>query len=212
MFGKIAREKGLKAALDGGQPVPGLCQRAGGLGEAERGRLVVAVCDSRFAIQPRLVPDHAHQARCGEARSMFGTRILPTIVNRESWPGPGQPSQEEDGRGRWMDEFAVDHQGTQVRCSRDHWRRKIVENHPELSDRQEDVVDTISDPDLVLQDRDYGNRRHFIRRDSTGLYIDVVVEYRHMTEGIVGRMVTAMLRARLRSDDWPLYVRSEADQ
>lgn len=112
-----------------------------------------------------------------------------------------------------MDEFDVpDYQGTRVRCSRDHWRRKIVENHPELSDRQQDVVETISRPELVLQDRDYGNRRHFIRRDPAGLYIDVVVEYRHMTEGIVGRMVTAMLRARLRANDRPLFVRREADQ
>lgn len=112
-----------------------------------------------------------------------------------------------------MDEFDVlDHQGTPVRCSRDHWCRKIFENHPELSGRQQDVVSAVSDPELVLQDRDYGNRRHFIRRDPAGLYIDVVVEYRHTTEGITGRMVTAMLRARLRSGDRPLFVRPEADR
>jgi len=101
-----------------------------------------------------------------------------------------------------------DYQGIRVTCLRERWTEKIEANHPELAGRADDVAEAIRAPEMVSQDRDYGNRKHHIRLQPDNLYLDVVIEYRYtaQTSGPVGRVVTAFLRSDLRRDDEPLYV------
>jgi hypothetical protein len=100
----------------------------------------------------------------------------------------------------------VDYEGTPVRCEATRWAEKIEANHPELVGQQAAVALAIATPELVLQDRDYPNRRHLVRRRSSRTYIDAVVEYRYGQHVLTGRLVTAFVRARLRADDLVLYI------
>ncbi|MCC7364655.1 MAG: hypothetical protein IT303_09800 [Dehalococcoidia bacterium] len=95
--------------------------------------------------------------------------------------------------------------GTPVRCSRERWVGKIEANHPELRDRPGDIAGVIEAPDWVLQDRQYGNRRHHIRLQANGLFLVAVVEYRYVEQGVAGHLVTAFLRTKLREGDKVLY-------
>lgn len=97
-------------------------------------------------------------------------------------------------------------------CDAHRWAWKIEANHPELVDRQPDVAHAIAEPEIVLQDRDYGDRRHHIRRDPNGLYIVAVVEYRYASGQAQGLVITAFLRSRLRVGDEVLFVRSGGDR
>ena len=108
-----------------------------------------------------------------------------------------------------MSDFAVDvhdYEGVRVVCDWDRWQLKIEDNHPELSGWESDVARAISDPALVLQDRDFVNRKHHIRKQRNGLFLDVGVEYRQKPGGLPGHLVTAFVRQRLRSGDSVLYV------
>lgn len=104
-----------------------------------------------------------------------------------------------------------DHEGVPVGCGSERWREKIERNHPELIGREGDVALAIADPDFVLQDRDYPERRHFVRRVADSLFLDAVVEYRYSHDGLRGSLVTAFLRSRLRRGDPVLYVRRRRD-
>ena len=100
-----------------------------------------------------------------------------------------------------------DYEGTHVTCDASRWTSKIDVNHPELSGKQAEVSEAIANPEIVLQDRDYPNRRHLIRRNAESLYIAAVIEYRYSRGTITGRLVTAFVRSRLRPDDQVLYVK-----
>lgn len=102
----------------------------------------------------------------------------------------------------------MDYEGTPVTCTTARWTRKIDANHPELSGKQSSVGEAIASPEIVLQDRDYPDRRHLIRRTSDTLYILVVVEYRYTQGSLAGSMVTAFLCSRLRRGDPVLYVKA----
>lgn len=95
----------------------------------------------------------------------------------------------------------LDYLGTRVVCTNAQWRSKIVERHTELASRLDEVLDAISHPTLVLQDRDFPARRHFLRPAGDHLYIVVVVQYPFVQPPVVGSFVTAFFRSRLRSDD-----------
>jgi hypothetical protein len=101
-----------------------------------------------------------------------------------------------------------DYEGTQIVCTVVRWTSKIEANHPELVGWHELVADILQSPEIVLQDRDYGNRKHHIRQLPDGLYLKVVTEYRYdrSLEGVLGRVVTAFMQSRLREGDQPLYV------
>lgn len=102
----------------------------------------------------------------------------------------------------------IDHNGSAVRCSATAWSNKILANHPELEGREDDIRRTISDPDQVLQDRDYPDRRHFIRRlPRTRFFVDVIVEYAYDEGTVSGRIVTAFVRERVRRGDTVLHAR-----
>jgi len=91
-------------------------------------------------------------------------------------------------------------------CEPHRWAQKIDANHPELSGKQAEVAEAIANPEIVLQDRDYPDRRHFIRRNADALYTVAVIEYRYSRGLLMGHLVTAFVRYRLRSDDHVLYV------
>lgn len=93
-----------------------------------------------------------------------------------------------------------------MQCTEQLWRSKIEANHPELIGKQAEVAAAISQPEIVLQDRDYGNRRHHIRRNTAARYTSAVVGYRYSREGVTGHVITAFERRRLRTDDEVLYV------
>jgi hypothetical protein len=112
-------------------------------------------------------------------------------------PGPGNQSWAID---------VVDYERTPVQCDSVRWAEKIEANHPELIAEQAAVALAIATPEIVLQDRDYPNRRHLIRRRNDTTYIDAVVEYRYWQHALTGRLVTAFVRSRLRSNDLVLYV------
>lgn len=87
-----------------------------------------------------------------------------------------------------------DFEGVSFECTGERWLGKVVASHPELAARTDDVRAAITDPSLVIADRDYTNRKHHIRGIGLDLLIDVVVEYRYWPEGVQGRVVTAFLR------------------
>jgi hypothetical protein len=80
--------------------------------------------------------------------------------------------------------------------------------HPELGGQAGVVRGAIADPDLVVFDRDYPNRKHHLqRRSRRGLFVKVVVEYRFSGGEVTGRVVTAYLTDRVRDGDTVTYVR-----
>ena len=79
-----------------------------------------------------------------------------------------------------MVEFTtVDYEGVEVTCTSEQWALKVGEGRPELRGRQQEVIEAIERPDIVLQDRDFPGRKHHIRRIDRGLYLKVVVAYRY---------------------------------
>lgn len=108
-----------------------------------------------------------------------------------------------------VEPFAIDvfdYEGIRVTCTVQQWSIKIDLGHPELSGEQVAVAEVIADPELVLQDRDYPDRRHLTRRTPEALYLVAVVEYQYLEDALRGRLVTAFLRRRLRSDDHVIFV------
>ena len=101
-----------------------------------------------------------------------------------------------------------DYEGVDVLCERARWEEKIVRNRPELDGREDEVIEAIQNPELVLQDRDYPNRKHHIRRAPEGLYLKVVAGYRYDAASgtVLGHFVTAFLQDRLRDGDTLLYI------
>lgn len=135
-----------------------------------------------------------------------------------SWPGIANTTESAKlrvadftlilrNRGNQLAEIDVnDYEGIRVLCDAQRWANKIDANHPELSGKQDEVAEAIRNPEIVLQDRDYPDRRHLIRRNADSLYIAAVVEYRYSRGSVTGRLVTAFVRYRLRPDDHVLYV------
>lgn len=118
-------------------------------------------------------------------------------VNGGDLTSAGKPSPGLD---------VADYEGVRVACDPQRWAQKIDANHPELTGKQAEVAEAIANPEIVLRDRDYPERRHFIRRNVDALYIVAVVEYRYAHGLLTGHLVTAFVRSRLRSDDQVLYV------
>lgn len=103
--------------------------------------------------------------------------------------------------------FSVeDYEGTIVSCTPDAWQSKIVRDHPELEGREEEVETVVAKPEIVLQDRDYPDRKHHIRRTPDGLYMKVVAGYAYANGDSEGTVITAFLQSRLRRGDTVLYV------
>jgi hypothetical protein len=101
-----------------------------------------------------------------------------------------------------------DYEGTVVECSVGAWQSKVVRDHPEIEGREREVESAVVDPEIVLQDRDYPDRKHHIRRTPDGLYLKVVAAYAYMDGVAEGTVVTAFLQSRLRRGDTILYVRA----
>lgn len=106
-----------------------------------------------------------------------------------------------------MELNVFDFEGIPVGCTAERWDEKVTRNHPELIGHENEVAMAIRDPALVFQDRDYAVRRHFIRGFGESLFLDVVVEYQRLPDGLRGRLVTAFLRTRLRLGDPLIYIR-----
>jgi hypothetical protein len=105
--------------------------------------------------------------------------------------------------------FSVeDYEGAVVECSVGAWQSKIVRDHPELEGQEREVESAVADPEIVLQDRDYPDRKHHIRRTADGLYLKVVTGYAYVDGVSEGTVVTAFLQGRLRRGDTILYVRA----
>ena len=104
----------------------------------------------------------------------------------------------------------LDYEGVEVVCTIERWGAKVGQQHSELAHRQQDVMNAIERPRMVLQDRYYRNRRHHMVLTSPGRWLRVVVEYRRdpRTGGVWGMLVTVFEHRRMRSGDSLLY-RSE---
>ena len=64
-----------------------------------------------------------------------------------------------------MVEFTtVDYEGVEVTCTSEQWALKV-------RGRQQEVIEAIEHPDIVLQDRDFPRRKHHVRRIDRGLYL-----------------------------------------
>jgi hypothetical protein len=102
----------------------------------------------------------------------------------------------------------VDFLGRTVTCSRERWHTKIETDHPDLVGRHGDVALVIRQPHFVLQDRDYRDRLQHDRLLQSGLYLEVVVQYRNdpARQEVVGSITTAFRRRRPRADDIPMYM------
>lgn len=101
----------------------------------------------------------------------------------------------------------LDYEGVTVTCSLYQWVTKIEVAHPDMAGRERDVADAVQRPTLVLQDRDYADRKHHLVRTPTGHWLKVVVAYEG--EPRSGRVLTAFRLRRLRAGDTVLYPRSE---
>ena len=104
-----------------------------------------------------------------------------------------------------------DYEGVEVACSIEQWTAKIQKDHPDLTGREQDAADAVLRPAMVLQDRDYADRKIHILRTPTGHLLKVVVVYERdpRTGTKRGRVLTAYLHRRMRKGDLLLYTRSE---
>lgn len=79
------------------------------------------------------------------------------------------------------DEFegeALDPGGKRVVVSAALWRGKVLRDHPELASHLTYVLRAISDPDLIVPDPDYANRRrHYLREVGPSRWLLVVISY-----------------------------------
>jgi hypothetical protein len=119
----------------------------------------------------------------------------------------------DDRRGNVEAVFNVlDFEGTEVLCTRAHWIDKIEFDHPELQGLEAAVEEAVRSPEIVLQDRDYPDRKHHIRRfpegQYAGMYLKVVAGYSYEPNrgSSTGFVVTAFIQDRLRSGDGVLFV------
>ena len=103
-----------------------------------------------------------------------------------------------------------DYEGVGVVCTIERWVTKVLQQHPELVDRRQGMVDAIERPQIVLRDRDHSSRKHHMIRTATGQWLKVVVDYEPdpLTGEQRGTVVTAFLHHRMRRGDSVLYTRS----
>lgn len=102
-----------------------------------------------------------------------------------------------------------DNDGDYVRCDVKTWKRKIVREHPELAGCEAQARQAVDEPDLIFRDRDYPDRRAFLKLGTIrpNLYLRVVVEYSLGEGTFQGRVVTAFLTPDLREGDTLLWLR-----
>lgn len=108
--------------------------------------------------------------------------------------------------------FSVrDYEGVEIVCTRQQWDSKIARDHPELRDRQREVIAAIEQPGMVLQDRDYPDRKHHMVRMPAGHWLKVVVDYEPDPPSgrEHGSVRTAFLHRRRRAGDTVLYIQNE---
>lgn len=73
---------------------------------------------------------------------------------------------------------ARDPRGVRVVVSEALWRGKILRDHPELASHLADVLRAIAEPDRVLPDPVYEDRRrHYLRGAGPSRWLLVVVSY-----------------------------------
>lgn len=83
---------------------------------------------------------------------------------------------------------ARDQDGRRVVLPRELWQGKILRGHPELSDYLADVLRAVGEPDIVLADPVFENRRrHYLRGAGPSSWLLVVVSY----EQEPARVITA---------------------
>lgn len=101
----------------------------------------------------------------------------------------------------------LDYEGVEVVCTIERWDAKVDQQHSELAHRQQDVMNAIERPRMVLQDRYYRNRRHHMVPAAPGRWLRVVVEYHKdpRTGRVWGMLVTAFEHRRMRPGDSLLY-------
>ncbi len=68
------------------------------------------------------------------------------------------------------------------------WEEKIIRDHPELEDRLEQVLGTVTAPDHVEPDPRVDRRRYYRRRVGPSRWLLVVVSFEQQP----GRIITAM--------------------
>ena len=104
-----------------------------------------------------------------------------------------------------------DYEGVEVVCTAHRWAVKVDDQHTELGERRQEVMDAIERPRLVLRDRDHPNRKHLMARGPAGRWLKVVVDYAPdpATGDQLGTVVTAFYHRRMREGDSLLYTRSE---
>ena len=103
----------------------------------------------------------------------------------------------------------LDYEGVDVVCTVWRWGEKVDNQHSELSDRREIVMEAVQRPRLVLRDRDYPNRKHLMVPASAGRWLKVVVDYAPdpITGEQKGTVVTVFYHRRMRRGDTLLYTR-----
>jgi hypothetical protein len=73
---------------------------------------------------------------------------------------------------------AKDPNGARIVVPAALWRDKIIRDHPELASYLADVLRAVTEPDLVLVDPVYENRRrHYLRGAGPSRWLLVVVSY-----------------------------------
>lgn len=95
--------------------------------------------------------------------------------------------------------FAVNnYNGCTVFCSNNQWDTHVVQNHQIMSNNERAVKDTLKDPDVVYESKEYPDREVYFKSSSystySGLLTKVIVEYSpgiKNPQNIVGELVTA---------------------
>lgn len=83
---------------------------------------------------------------------------------------------------------ALDPGGKRVVVSVALWREKVLRDHPELRSHLTEVLRAISDPDLVVPDPHYADRRrHYLRDVGPSRWLLVVLSY----EQVPARLISA---------------------
>ena len=108
-----------------------------------------------------------------------------------------------------------DRDGIRVSCDEREWYDHIVDEHPEVDGREEEIRLAISDPFAVYQDANHPDRKLYYRLTTQMPaplmlgYIRVVVQYRKRSREVRGQVITAFLSPKIREGDTQLWSSSQ---
>jgi hypothetical protein len=99
---------------------------------------------------------------------------------------------------------AIDPRGYKVICTEERWKLHVLDEHPSMANRVDEVKEAIEKPFLgfIFQDASYENRQIYYGKAEGIRYVKVVVEF-DKEEGV---LITAYLATGMKAGEkliWP---------